>query len=174
MVTVSLMLLQQANPYVHNIASQMWIYVRNISPYLISQHKIPAVCIDLDGTIWSEDESQHIFVGVKEALDYFFWHRWMIYFITARRKRELERTMQQLTPVASSDRYVLYMRDETDRRSIFEYKQDCRRIVREACDIVLCVGNELSDMNQEDANTCYNVLIPRQQQGCDIEDAKKN
>lgn len=157
------MLLQQANPYVHNIACQLWIYVRNVSPYIVAQQKIPAVCIDLDGTIWSEDETQQVFVGVKEALDYFFWHKWMIYFITARRKREFERTIQQLAPIAPSSQYVLYMRDEADERSIPEYKKDCRRLVRVACDIVLCIGNELTDMNSEDANTCYNVLIPRQQ-----------
>lgn len=156
------MLTRNANPYVHNIASQMWIYIRNIAPY-IDTKSCPAVCIDLDGTVWSDDPEQQVFAGVKEALDYFFWHKWLIFFVTARRQHTRAETTRRLEVILPANHFVMYMREDDDDRPIREYKEHCRDMIRSACNVTLCVGNQLADLNHEDTE-CYNILIPKQEQ----------
>lgn len=146
--------------YLEVIAAQLWMFVRSSLPCLqLPVVRIPAVCIDLDGTIWTDDDRQRVFPGVQDALDYFYMHKWYVVFITARRESIRTQTLTQLKELFPDIRFTLYMRSADDMRSIEDYKKQCRSTVRQSCDVLLCIGNNVWDLGFEDP-LCANILIP--------------
>lgn len=153
-----------ARDYTHHIITQLWIYIRSITPYIsvnLKNYHLPAVCIDLDGTVWSDDSSHTIFTGVRDTLQLFITRNWSIIFITGRTKNLEDITLRSLDGLLSRNQYSLYMREMNDPRTNILYKQDCRKVIRQTYTIVLSVGDHLCDINAEEDESCLNILMPR-------------
>lgn len=149
----------------YQLASQIWLFLLGYIPYLSKTHDDTsqklAVCIDLDGTIWTEG-SQHcrIFTWVKDTLQELLRRKYLIYFVTARREKMRAETVRALGRLLPETQYILYMRSDDDKRPIAMYKADARQKITRDCVLALCVGNTLADMYKEKEDTCYNILIP--------------
>lgn len=149
------------------LASFMWLNVIRFVTCRLRKprdQKRPAICIDLDGTIWSDDDKQHVFAGVKESLKRMVLQGYSIFFVTARRESKREVTLAHLQQnLENVQYYSLYMRETQDTRSLDEYKKSVREEIQRNHDILLCIGDNVFDLEQNEDRACYNILIPKAQ-----------